>query len=665
MLKELQLKNFLSYESAKITFPENATIAVVGENGHGKSSMLEAISFALFGEGRTSLSGMVRNKSKGGMKVVLTLSDTPNPGGEMRVERGVRASGSGYTKVWADDVLMAQGGAAGSSKAQDYIDLVLGTDRDTFFLTSFFGLGGNDKLMLVQPSQRLDTMQKLAGTEVCQKFADKANARLKEYAEQSQELQTTIATLREIVEDPKDIQVNLEKSRKRLEALKEEREELYTERNGLLKDEDRYRKLIHEKEVLASTRNLTERGLEKGLKQLQKYGERLREAREASKEVALQKREYTTMLANNRTADEVRAEWDECVPKRATFVAWIDLRETAIKESVSGEGDCPLCGAKLEGHSVDRWQREINTIGTQATRMTHKIDLLKKELDAIRTMEKNLENTKRALKSTLDEVDMITEEGKAKKKETDSAKAELTKADARLLKISNELSTYGETMNRIHEIDEALQIKHTEIGSEDRNIIQLKKELTEQKDRLKLIKAKEKIRAEIDDKAQAFKLVKDGFSRYAIPVQLLRKLRDAIERRASRIYQEFGAGLIRIIDTEGARPGIEFVLEDENGQREYKVLSAGEKVMVFISIRIALTDIVRKARDNRVNFLILDEVAGNLDPGKREDLTRLINKLLRTYFPQVFMVSHVALRDIFNTTLRVRKQGGVSAVSKE
>ena len=43
----LSLKNFKSYDDAEIKFNEGISV-IVGENGAGKSTILEAISFALF-----------------------------------------------------------------------------------------------------------------------------------------------------------------------------------------------------------------------------------------------------------------------------------------------------------------------------------------------------------------------------------------------------------------------------------------------------------------------------------------------------------------------------------------------------------------------------------------------------------------------------------------
>ena len=61
IFKRLKLKNFKSYKDEIIKFDKGITV-VVGENGAGKSSIFEAISFALFKQHTAGkLSDLVRN----------------------------------------------------------------------------------------------------------------------------------------------------------------------------------------------------------------------------------------------------------------------------------------------------------------------------------------------------------------------------------------------------------------------------------------------------------------------------------------------------------------------------------------------------------------------------------------------------------------------------
>ena len=47
----LKLKNFRCYESATFTFDDDGLSLLYGKSGKGKSSILMAINFALFGTG--------------------------------------------------------------------------------------------------------------------------------------------------------------------------------------------------------------------------------------------------------------------------------------------------------------------------------------------------------------------------------------------------------------------------------------------------------------------------------------------------------------------------------------------------------------------------------------------------------------------------------------
>ena len=60
MLKKIELGNFLSHSDTKLKFDKGVTV-FVGHNGAGKSSIIDGITFALFGEHtRSSNKGLVR-----------------------------------------------------------------------------------------------------------------------------------------------------------------------------------------------------------------------------------------------------------------------------------------------------------------------------------------------------------------------------------------------------------------------------------------------------------------------------------------------------------------------------------------------------------------------------------------------------------------------------
>src|ERR671921_292587 len=49
MIKDIQLKNFIAHKDTKIEFCKGITI-FLGHNGSGKSSIIDAVTFSLFGK---------------------------------------------------------------------------------------------------------------------------------------------------------------------------------------------------------------------------------------------------------------------------------------------------------------------------------------------------------------------------------------------------------------------------------------------------------------------------------------------------------------------------------------------------------------------------------------------------------------------------------------
>ena len=75
MITSIELGDFLSHSNTKLEF-ENGVTVFVGHNGAGKSSIIDAITFALFGEHtRKSNKGLIkRGATQGFSKVNFTVN---------------------------------------------------------------------------------------------------------------------------------------------------------------------------------------------------------------------------------------------------------------------------------------------------------------------------------------------------------------------------------------------------------------------------------------------------------------------------------------------------------------------------------------------------------------------------------------------------------------
>ena len=102
MITSVELGDFLSHSNTKLEFDNGVTV-FVGDNGAGKSSIIDCITFALFGHHtRKSNKGLIkRGANQGFAKVEFTVNDRCYQAVRKIDSKGTLvAKFSEKTKVW-------------------------------------------------------------------------------------------------------------------------------------------------------------------------------------------------------------------------------------------------------------------------------------------------------------------------------------------------------------------------------------------------------------------------------------------------------------------------------------------------------------------------------------------------------------------------------------
>lgn len=113
LFKRVRYKNFLSTGNnfTEIDLTRNASTLVVGQNGSGKSTMLDAISFALFGKPHRNINKPQLVNSINQKKCVVEVEFTVNKN-SFKIVRGIKPV---VFEIWKDDIMINQ-----SSHSKDY-----------------------------------------------------------------------------------------------------------------------------------------------------------------------------------------------------------------------------------------------------------------------------------------------------------------------------------------------------------------------------------------------------------------------------------------------------------------------------------------------------------------------------------------------------------------
>ncbi|WP_009630297.1 exonuclease subunit SbcC [Synechocystis sp. PCC 7509] len=156
---QLTLKNFLSYSDATLDFSGLHTACICGANGAGKSSLLEAITWAIWGESRASSEDDVIQTGAKEVRVDFTFTSFSQ---KYRVIRTRYRGQSSSLEFQVDTpsgfkALTAKGVRATQQEILTHIKI----DYDTFINSAYLRQGRADEFMLKRPNERKEILAEL------------------------------------------------------------------------------------------------------------------------------------------------------------------------------------------------------------------------------------------------------------------------------------------------------------------------------------------------------------------------------------------------------------------------------------------------------------------------------------------------------------------------
>jgi DNA repair protein SbcC/Rad50 len=189
---QLSLKNFLSYTEASLDFTGLHTACICGANGAGKSSLLEGITWAIWGECRAVSEDDAISNGAMDVRVDFTFG---MHGETCRVIRTRQRDGSGGLEFQ----IQTSGGQfrtltqKGIRSTQALIDDYLKIDYDTFINSAYLRQGKADEFMLKKPAERKQILADLLKLDRYEQLADRAKDSAKQYKLQADVLTESLA----------------------------------------------------------------------------------------------------------------------------------------------------------------------------------------------------------------------------------------------------------------------------------------------------------------------------------------------------------------------------------------------------------------------------------------------------------------------------------------
>ncbi|MEM0964319.1 MAG: SMC family ATPase, partial [Bacteroidota bacterium] len=195
----LQLHNFLSYgeEAPALDFEELHVACLSGGNGQGKSALLEAMTWAVWGEARKSSDARKPDEEllRIGSRSMSVTFDFRSADVEYRIVRSYQQSASGKTSKPGLEVQVRDGDdwrpitASSVRETQAVIDERVGVDYETFINSTFLLQGRSDEFTKKKPGERKEILGKILALGRYEAMAAKAGARWSALREQAKTLE--------------------------------------------------------------------------------------------------------------------------------------------------------------------------------------------------------------------------------------------------------------------------------------------------------------------------------------------------------------------------------------------------------------------------------------------------------------------------------------------
>lgn len=229
--KHIQLKNFLSYREASLDFEGIHIACIAGPNGAGKSSLLEAMTWAIWGQSRVASDDDVIHQGEVEAQVAFIFAL-----GE-QAYRIIRSRHRTQGSRLEFQIRTHQGYRAltqrGIRATQQLINHHLKLDYETFINSAYLRQGRLDDFMLKRPSERKQILADLLKLDHYDRLAERARDHLRQAkAEvslrqtQVEEMTCALAQHQAAVADQNTLQEELRNLEQRREDLQQHLQDL-------------------------------------------------------------------------------------------------------------------------------------------------------------------------------------------------------------------------------------------------------------------------------------------------------------------------------------------------------------------------------------------------------------------------------------------------------
>ncbi len=411
----LKLRNFMAYHSeVLLDFQGIHLAALTGENGAGKSSLLDAITWALWGKARAKRDDDLIHLGQDEMEVeyvfdlngdlyrIIRKRDASKRG---RSDLSLHVQDAGGWRTLTESNMRA---------TQTKISQLMRLDYETFINSAFLLQGRADEFTTKPPGERKKILGDILGLQIYDEYAERAKERVVEKEREVDRIMIEIGQIEQELAREPEYQAELAEAQQEAEQKSQDRKMAEQTLDTL---RERYRAIEYKQRQLDDLRDRLERAqadIDETVKAIEVVQTQLGQYQS----ILSRRIEIESGLAQLRQAKDGVAEWE----RRLQESFKLSERKNELEKAIAD------ARAKIEADlaqlvaTINLLQPRVVAIEIQRRQLSE----AQAELAVLQALEVERDNQRQKLTDLKEEAARLTEQNKQLKIEMDEIKARLT-----------------------------------------------------------------------------------------------------------------------------------------------------------------------------------------------------------------------------------------------
>ena len=677
-IRKITLNNIRSYKNQEISFPEGSTL-LSGDIGSGKTSILLAIEFALFGlqPGQRGSSLLRNGEIEGGATIEFEIE-----GKEVVIQRalkkGSKSISQNYCSIMIDDIIKEVSVTELKSIVLDLLNYPKEFAKRQNILYKFTVYTPQEEMkqiILQDPETRVNTLRHVFGIDKYKRILENTSILTSKLREEKRYKEALTSNLEQDKENILSKEEELEAKRynlisieKELFIKKETRKKIQEEKDETSKKIEEKNKLQIEIDKTKIMINTKKDSIITNSKLIEKLLEQIRDLENLKADENEIKNLEDDLVSLKKQKEELNEKNLSITSQINSFILKNQDSED-LRNKITGMKMCPTC---LQDVGPVHKSNVINKVETDITDNLKKIDSLTFEKKDLSGKLNELSSKINSIQTRIQEIKVLKvklENLQEKKLRINELKQNNTSLEKDIELLSQHLNSLKDSvfeLNRYNALFEQKKKEFEEASKEERlaeiKVAELRREIDvfeKQIQELKEnIKKLQKIKLELNYISNIENWLNKSFASLVSNIE--KNVMVKLKNEFSKLFSEWFSMLVS--EDFNMRLDDQFtpIIEQHDYELDYNYLSGGERTAVALAYRLSLNQVINSLLSNlkTKGLVILDEPTDGFSDQQLDKMREVLDEL---DIGQLIIVSHEQkIEGFVENVIKFKKQEGAS-----